>query len=120
MLGSVELSQIQAAFFRRSAVIVRSSSSAIVEPTIKDPDEYWLGNLFVTKFVAAWGLFPSNFLLLFHLWKGWFMEDDLEKMIADLLARAAVEKSRRKLRALNDEIERLMDELEKRKAPKAS
>ena len=48
------------------------------------------------------------------------MEDDLEKRIAELLARAAVEKSRRKLRALNDEIERLMDEQEKRKAPKAS
>jgi hypothetical protein len=33
-----------------------------------------------------------------------------------LLARAAVEKNRRKLRALNDEIERLMDEQEKRKS----
>ena len=40
------------------------------------------------------------------------MESDLEKRIAELLAQAAVEKSRRKLRALNDEIERLMDELE--------
>jgi len=48
------------------------------------------------------------------------MESDLEKRIAELLARAAVEKSRRKLRALNDEIERLMDELEQRKATKAS
>ena len=36
------------------------------------------------------------------------MEDDLEKRIAELLARPAVEfaKSRRKLRASNDEIER--------------
>jgi len=48
------------------------------------------------------------------------MDSDLEKRIAELLAKAAVEKSRRKLRTLNDEIERLMDELEKRKAPKAS
>jgi hypothetical protein len=48
------------------------------------------------------------------------MESDLEKRIAELLAQAAVEKSRRKLRALNDEIERLMDELEQRKATKAS
>jgi hypothetical protein len=48
------------------------------------------------------------------------MEDHLETRIAELLARAAVEKSRRKLRSLNDEIERLMDEQEKRKAPRAS
>jgi hypothetical protein len=48
------------------------------------------------------------------------MEHDLEKRIAELLARAAVEKGRRKLKALNDDIERLMDEKEKRKAPKAS
>ena len=48
------------------------------------------------------------------------MEDDLEKRIADLMARAALEKSGRKLRTLNDEIERLMDQQEKRKAPKAS
>jgi len=48
------------------------------------------------------------------------MESDLEKRIAEMLAQAAVEKSRRKLRALNDEIERLMDELEQRKATKAS
>jgi hypothetical protein len=48
------------------------------------------------------------------------IEDDLEKRIADLLARAAIEKSRRKLRTLNDEIERLMEEQEKRKNPKAS
>jgi len=44
------------------------------------------------------------------------MEDDLEKRIADLMARAALEKSGRKLRTLNDEIERLMDEQEKRKS----
>ena len=49
------------------------------------------------------------------------MEDaELEKRIADLLAQAKTEQSRRKLRALNDELERLMDEREKRKAPKAS
>lgn len=48
------------------------------------------------------------------------MEGDLEKRIAELLAQAAVEKSRRKLRALNDEIERLIDEREKQKTPKAS
>ena len=48
------------------------------------------------------------------------MENDLDKKIAELLAQAAVEKSRRKLRAINDEIERLMDERERRDAPKAS
>ena len=48
------------------------------------------------------------------------MQDDLEKRIQELLAKAQEEKSRRKLRALNDEIERLMDERENRKAPKAS
>lgn len=48
------------------------------------------------------------------------MEEDLEKRIAELLAKASAEMSRRKLRSLNDEIERLMDELERRKALKAS
>jgi len=39
---------------------------------------------------------------------------DLEKRIAELLARAAKERSHRKLMALNNEVERLLDEREER------